>query len=98
MNDKQKKPEINKALVNRVKRILLETGTPMIPMSLLFEQLGYTGLQGIYWGILSGVVSALAVELGFEVSKFGSQIVLKKPDTNSLEKESSDKKEEGEVK
>ena len=70
----------------------------MIPMSLLFEQLGYTGLQGIYWGILSGVVSALAVELGFEVSKFGSQIVLKKPDTNSLEKESSDKKEEGEVK
>jgi hypothetical protein len=38
------------------------------------------------------------VELGFEVSKFGSQIVLKKPDTNSLEKESSDKKEEGEVK
>jgi hypothetical protein len=98
MNDKQKKPEINKALVNRVKRILLETGAPMIPMSLLFEQLGYTGLQGIYWGILSGVVSALAVELGFEVSKFGSQIVLKKPDTNSLEKESSDKKEEGEVK
>ena len=65
----------------------------MIAMSLLFEQLGYTGLQGIYWGILSGVVSALAVELGFEVSKFGSQIVLKKPDTNSLEKESSDKKE-----
>ena len=93
MNDKQKKPEINKALVNHVKRILLETGTPMIPMSLLFEQLGYTGLQGIYWGILSGVVSALAVELGFEVSKFGSQIVLKKPNTNSLEKESSDKKE-----
>jgi hypothetical protein len=66
----------------------------MIPMSVLFAELGYTGLQGIYWGILSGVVSALAVELGFEVSKFGSQIVLKKPDTNPQNKEGSDKMQE----
>jgi len=93
MTEKNKKPIIDKALVTNVKRILLEVGVPMIPMSVLFEQLGYTGLQGIYLGILSGVISGLAVELGFEVSKFGSQIVLKKTETNS-QNGSSDKGEE----
>lgn len=62
----------------------------MIPMSLLFEQLGYTGITGIYWGILMGVISGLAIEMGYEITKFGSQIVLTKKDTNS-QKVSSDK-------
>jgi hypothetical protein len=83
------KPEINKVLVNRIKRILLEVGAPMIPMSVLFAELGYTGLQGIYYTILAGVIEGLAIELGFEITKFGSQIVLKK-DTNH-QKDGSDK-------
>jgi hypothetical protein len=72
------KPEVNIKLVARVKRIIIEAGAPMIPMSVLFEQLGYTGTTGIYWGILVGVISAIAVELGYEITKFGSQVVLKK--------------------
>ena len=85
-----KKPQLDIAIVNRIKRILIEAGAPMIPMSLLFEQLGYTGITGIYWGILMGVISGLAIEMGYEITKFGSQIVLTKKDTNS-QKVSSDK-------
>ena len=86
---KQTKPVINQALVKRIKRILIEMSAPMIPMSLLFEELGYTGLQGVYWAMLVGVISGIAIELGFEITKFGSQIVVKK-DTNH-QKDGSDK-------
>jgi len=72
------KPEVNIKLVARIKRILIEASAPIIPMSLLFEELGYVGITGIYWGILVGVISAIAVELGYEITKFGSQVVLKK--------------------
>jgi hypothetical protein len=94
-----KKPEINKALVNRVKRLLVEVSAPMIPMCVLFEELGYTGLQGIYYAILAGVIEGLAIELGFEITKFGSQIVLKKDsksDTNQQKVGSDNKKQEKE--
>jgi hypothetical protein len=75
------KPEVNEELIKRIKRILLEAGAPMIPMSLLFEALGYTGIMGVAWGVLVGVISVIAVETGYEISKFGNQIVLKKKDT-----------------
>jgi hypothetical protein len=84
-----KKPEINKALVDRAKRLLIEVSVPMIPMCVLFEELGYVGLQGVYYAVLAGVIEGLAIELGFEITKFGSQIVLKK-DTNH-QKDGSDK-------
>ena len=64
--------------MDRAKRLLMEVSAPMIPMCVLFEELGYTGLQGVYYALLSGAIMGLAVELGFEVSKFGSQVVLKK--------------------
>jgi len=81
------KPELNVKLVERIKRILVETTAPMIPMSFFFDELGYKGATGIYWGILVGLISGLAIELGFEITKFGSQVVLKKTD--------SDKKKNG---
>jgi hypothetical protein len=81
------KPEVNVKLVERIKRILVETTAPMIPMSLLFEELGYTGTTGIYWGILVGLISGLAIEMGYEITKFGSQVVLKRKD----EKNNKDK-------
>ena len=90
MKTENKKPQLDIAIVNRIKRILIEAGAPMIPMSLLFEQLGYTGITGIYWGVLMGVISGLAIEMGFEITKFGSQVVIKKPDTNQ-QKADSDK-------
>jgi hypothetical protein len=72
------KPQVDKELVVRIKRILIEAGAPMIPMSLLFEGLGYTGIVGVGWGVLVGVISAIAVEMGYEIDKFGKQIVIKK--------------------
>ena len=95
------KAEINKELHNRIKRILIEFSSPIIPMSVLFETLGFAGITGIFYGILLGAVSMVAIELGFEVVKlgtiwvikkpFGSQIILKS-DTNP-QKEDSDREE-----
>jgi hypothetical protein len=67
------KPQVNQALVKRIRRIILEAGAPMIPMSALFEGLGFTGIVGVEWGVLVGVISAIAIELGYEITKFGSQ-------------------------
>jgi len=89
------KPEVNEELVKRIRRIIIEAGAPMIPMSLLFEGLGYTGIMGVAWGVLVGVISAIAVEMGYEIEKFGKQIVIKKPDTNHR-KDGSDKGEKKE--
>ena len=63
----------------------------MIPMSLLFEGLGFTGVVGVEWGIAVGAIGAVAIELGYELDKFGKQIVLKKSDTNH-QKDGSDNK------
>jgi hypothetical protein len=41
------------------------------------------------------VISAIAVEMGYEIEKFGKQIVIKKPDTNHR-KDGSDKGEKKE--
>jgi len=65
-------------LLERIKRIIIEAGSPIIPISAIFEALGYTGATGITWGILVGIVSAAAVELGYEVEKLGAILVLKK--------------------
>ena len=83
------KPEVDEELLKRIRRVIIEAGAPMIPMSLLFEGLGYTGIMGVAWGILVGVISAIAIEMGYEIDKFGKQIVIKKPDTNP-QKEGSD--------
>ena len=87
------KAEINKELRSQIKRALVEFGSSIIPMSVLFEMLGYGGITGIFYGILLGAVSMVAIELGFEVVKLGTIWVIKKPesvDTNS-QKVSSDK-------
>jgi uncharacterized membrane protein len=86
------KAEINKELHSRIKRIIIEFSSPIIPMSVLFEMLGYAGITGIFYGILLGAASMVAIELGFEVVKLGTIWVIKKSDTNSQE-ENSDKEE-----
>jgi hypothetical protein len=47
----------------------MQLGSPIIPLTLVFESLGFKGVTGMDWGILSGAVSVLAIELGYRVEK-----------------------------
>jgi hypothetical protein len=71
-----KKVELNKIDANSIKKLLIEIGSPIIPLTLIFESLGFNGVTGIDWEILAGAVSALAIELGYKVEKVGRSIVL----------------------
>jgi len=89
------KIEINRELHKRIKRILIEFASPIIPMSALFESLGFSGINGVLYGILLGAVSMVAIEIGYEVSKLGNIWVIQKPTDKGTnpQKEDSDKKE-----
>jgi hypothetical protein len=71
-----KKVELSRIDTNSIKRMLIEIGSPIIPLTLVFEALGFNGVTGIDWGILAGAVSALAIELGYKVERIGRSIVL----------------------
>jgi len=71
-----KKVELSKIDANSIKKLLIEIGSPIIPLTLIFESLGFKGVTGIDWGILAGAVSALAIELGYKVEKVGRSVVL----------------------
>jgi hypothetical protein len=71
-----KKVELSRIDTNSIKRMLIEIGSPIIPLTLVFEALGFNGVTGIDWGILAGAVSALAIELGYKVERVGRSIVL----------------------
>lgn len=71
-----KKVELSRIDTNSIKRLLVEIGSPIIPLTLVFEALGFSGVTGIDWGILAGAVSALAIELGYKVERFGRSVVL----------------------
>jgi hypothetical protein len=60
----------------RIRKLLVELGSPVIPLTLLFEALGFRGVTGIEWGILAGAISALATEMGYEVQRLGRSVVL----------------------
>ena len=70
--------DLQKIDTGSIKRVLTELGSPIIPLTLVFESLGYGGATGLEWGILAGAVSALAIELGYEVRRMGRSIVLVK--------------------
>jgi hypothetical protein len=71
-----KKVELDKIDTHAIKKLLIEIGSPIIPLTLIFEGLGFQGVTGIEWGILAGAVSALAIELGYNVERVGRSIVL----------------------
>ena len=71
-----KRVELNKIDTNSIRKLLTEIGSPIIPLTLIFESLGFKGITGIDWGILAGAVSALAIELGYKVEKVGRSVVL----------------------
>ena len=62
--------------VERIKRVIIEIGSPIIPLTLIFESLGFSGVTGIGWGILAGAIAAVADELGYIIEKSGGQILL----------------------
>ena len=71
-----KKVELSRIDTDSIKRVLIEIGSPIIPLTLIFEALGFNGVTGIDWGILAGAISALAIELGYKVERVGRSIVL----------------------
>jgi hypothetical protein len=71
-----KKVGLDKIDPGSIKKLLIELGSPIIPLTLVFESLGFKGVTGIDWGILAGAVSALAIELGYKVEKVGRSIIL----------------------
>ena len=70
-----------------IKKILIELGSPIIPLAIVFEVLGFKGVSGIEWGILAGAISALATELGYKVQKVGRSIILIKGKEDLAKKE-----------
>jgi len=71
-----KKVELDKIDTDAIKKLIIEIGSPIIPLTLIFQGLGFAGVTGIEWGILAGAISALATELGYKVEKLGRSIVL----------------------
>ena len=71
-----RKVELDKIDTHSIRNLLTEIGSPIIPLTLIFEGLGFQGVKGIEWGILAGAVCALAIEVGYKVEKVGRSIIL----------------------
>lgn len=71
-----KKVELDKIDTHSIKDLLIEIGSPIIPLALVFDGLGFKGVTGIEWGMLAGATCALAIELGYKVEKIGRSIIL----------------------
>ena len=71
-----KKVELDKIILDSIKKLLKDIESPIIPLALIFEELGFKGVTGTDWGILAGAVCALAIEFGYNVQKVGRSIIL----------------------
>ena len=80
------KVKLDRIDIHAIKRLIVEVGSPIIPLTLIFEGLGFKGVTGIEWGILAGAVSALATELDYKVQKIGRSIILIKHTLDSTPK------------
>jgi len=74
------KEDTNKKLIQttmvlkeRVLTVLKRSPEPAIALSAIFQALGFSGLAGIGWGILAGIVASVAVELGYEIRQIGGR-------------------------
>jgi hypothetical protein len=70
-----KKVQLDKIDTGSIKKLLIKIGSPIIPLAMIFEALGFMEVTWIEWGILAGAVSALAVELSYKVERVGRSIV-----------------------
>ena len=70
---------------SRVMKELTEKfGVNFIPLTALFEALGYSGTTGLEWGALIGVTAALAEETEYEIVKLGRLRYLRKKTKGSV--------------
>jgi len=87
--------KIDKETINKIKRVIIEFGAPIIPFTLLFQALGFAGITGVDYGTLSGLITACAIELGYEVQRVGRFIILrKKSEKGKVIKEEKEEKHE----
>ncbi len=76
----------------KIKRIITEFSSPIIPLTYIFENLGYAGLTGLGWALLAGATTAVAIECGYAVRKVGHMIVLEQQKSNREVKSSKEVK------
>ena len=70
--------DLQKTYIGNIKRVITEIGGTMIPLTLIFQQLGFQGATGVEWGILSGAISTIGIEMGYQVQRIGRSIFLVK--------------------
>jgi len=70
--------KIDKETIEKIKRVIIEFGAPIIPFTMLFQALGLNGITGVDYAALSGLITACAVELGYQVEKVGRFIILRR--------------------
>ncbi len=63
-------------LRRKVFAVLKRSPEPALALSAVFEAVGLEGLAGIGWGILAGIIIAVAVELGYEIRQIGGRYFL----------------------
>jgi len=68
--------DIDEQFIKIVRHVIQSFGTPVIPFTLIFEALGFSGLTGNSHTLLSTVIAVCGVEMGFKVEKFGRSLVL----------------------
>ncbi|MCJ7631863.1 hypothetical protein MUP77_05635 [Candidatus Bathyarchaeota archaeon] len=71
-----KKVDLEKIDVSTIRNLLIRIGSPAIPLTLIFEKLGFEGITGIQWGILAGAVCTIAIELGYRIDRTSRSIIL----------------------
>lgn len=71
-------PKIAKQFPKAFKKSFEIFGGSSIPLTLIFEALGYSGMTGIGWGLLTGAIVTAASELGYEVYKSHRLLYIRK--------------------
>jgi len=68
--------DINEQFIKTVKHVIQSFSTQIVPFTLIFEALGYSGLTGNSHTLLSAVIAVCAVEMGFRVEKLGRSLCI----------------------
>lgn len=76
--DLQEIPTIRSRLPGILERLGATFGGSFIPLTAVFEALGYSGVSGLWWGLVTGAIAAVAGECGYEVIKFGRSVALRR--------------------
>jgi hypothetical protein len=70
--------DLKKTDIDNIKRVIVEIGGTMIPLTLIFSNLGFQGVTGVEWGLLSGTISTVGIEMGYQVQRIGRLMFLVK--------------------